>query len=69
MTGLEDERGVAHGHQPLGAIPPTAKPVLVHGGHDAQHLPALEAQLLRCRRHVVAERAHGPSGSQRGGLG
>lgn len=60
--GLEDQRRVPHGHQPLGAIAPTAEPVLVHGAQDSQHLPAPEAQLTGSRGRVVTERAHCPVG-------
>lgn len=69
VLGLEDERRVPHGHQPLHAIPSTAEPVLVHSGDDSQHLPAPEAELVWSRRSVVTERADGPAGSQRNGLG
>lgn len=63
-AGLEDERGVAHGHQPLRCAARTADPVLVHGGDDAQHVPTPEAQLARFCSAVVAERADGPVASR-----
>ena len=69
VLGLEDERCVPHGHQPLCAILPTAEPVLVHSGDDSQHLPAPEAELIWSCRGVVTERTDGPAESQRDRLG
>lgn len=64
VPGLENKRGIPHGHQPLRPIPPAAQPVFIHRGEDTQYFPTPEAQLVRSCGRVVTERADCPVGAR-----